>query len=59
MPPSARLILDALGVSSSFAFHGAGTSNALYVDQLVSLDYASYTNHDANGNLPALLSTPT
>ncbi len=50
-----RLYLDAQGSGSSFIFNGVGTSNALYVDKLVLLDYASYTNHDANGNLPALV----
>jgi hypothetical protein len=53
-----RLILDALGAKNlfgSFAFNGVGTSNALYVDELVLLDYADYTNHDADGNLPALV----
>jgi hypothetical protein len=50
-----RLYLDALGAGSSFVFNGVGTNNALYVDELVLLDYASYTNHDANGNLPALV----
>ena len=53
-----RLILDAQGTNnlfSTFAFNGVGTSNALYVGQLVLLDYASYTNHDADGNLPALV----
>jgi len=48
------LILDAKGVNSSFRFNGTGTSNALYVDELELLDYASYTNHDGSGNLPAL-----
>ena len=49
-----RLILDALGTSSSFKFAGTGVSNALYVDELELFDYASYTNRDVNGNLPAL-----
>ena len=36
------LILDALGASSTFKFNGiAGTSNALYVDELVLLDSAT------------------
>ncbi len=48
------LILDASGANSSFKFTGTGTSNAMYVDELELLDYASYTNHDINGNLPAL-----
>jgi hypothetical protein len=54
-----RLILDAQGVNSSFKFNGtsgtSATTNALYVDELVLLDYASYTNHDSSGNLPALV----
>ena len=51
-----RLILDAQGPSpgAQFYFSGTGASNAIYVDQLTLLDYASYTNHDANGNIPAL-----
>ena len=54
-----RLILDAQGVNSSFKFNGtsgtSATTNALYVDELELLDYASYTNHDSGGNLPALV----
>jgi hypothetical protein len=52
-----RLFLDALGSSSlgtQFYFSGTGASNAIYVDQLTLLDFASYTNHDANGNIPTL-----
>jgi hypothetical protein len=40
------LVLDAQGRSSTFKFYGAGTSNALYVDELEVLDYASWTNHN-------------
>ena len=53
-----RLILDAQGTNSSFRFNGAGVSNAIYVDSLVLLDYASYTNHDANGNMPMIVINP-
>jgi hypothetical protein len=54
-----RLYLDALGPSvlgTQFYFSGpAGSvSNAIYVDRLTLLDFASYTNHDANGNIPTL-----
>jgi len=49
------LTLDALGANSAFKFNGASVSNALYVDELRLLDFASYTNHDAGGNLPALV----
>ena len=52
-----KLTLDALGASSSVRFDGAsgaGVTNAIYVDHLELLDYASYTNHDAGGNIPAL-----
>ena len=49
------LILDAQGANSSFKFNGTGASNALYVDELELLDYASYTNHDLAGNLPGLV----
>jgi hypothetical protein len=53
-----RLILDAQGANSSFKFNGTGVSNAIYVDELVLLNYASYTNHDPSGNLPALVFNP-
>jgi hypothetical protein len=49
------LVLDAQGANSVFRFYGTGASNALYVDELELLDYASYTNHDLGGNLPALI----
>jgi hypothetical protein len=49
-----RLILDANGPGTLFTFNGTGASNAIYVDQLTLLDYASYTNHDINGNIPAI-----
>ena len=51
-----RLILDSRTNASysQMTFTGTGTSNAMYVDELVLLDYASYTNHDGRGNLPAL-----
>jgi hypothetical protein len=50
-----HLILDAQGKDSVFRFDGAGASNAIYVDRLELLDYASYTNHNGAGNLPALV----
>jgi hypothetical protein len=54
-----RLVLDSRANApySLFTFNGtggAGVSNAIYVDELVLLNYASYTNHDLSGNLPAL-----
>lgn len=51
-----HLVLDALAASPTavFTFNGVGASNAIYVDRLDLRDYASYTNHDAGGNLPAL-----
>jgi hypothetical protein len=49
-----HLILDAQGRNSVFKFNGTGASNAIYVDRLDLLDYASYTNHNAGGNLLAL-----
>jgi hypothetical protein len=49
-----HLILDAQGKNSVFKFNGTGASNAIYVDRLDLLDYASYTNHNAGGNLLAL-----
>ena len=52
------LTLDAVGANSAFKFNGTGVGNALYVDELRLLDYASYTNHDAGGNLPALVFNP-
>jgi hypothetical protein len=36
-----KLILDALGTSSSFQFNGTGVSNAIYVDDLELHDYAA------------------
>jgi hypothetical protein len=52
-----RLILDSRTNASysQFTFNGTGTSNAIYVDELILLNYASDTNHDLNGNLPALV----
>lgn len=50
-----HLILDAQGKNSMFKFDGAGASNAIYVDQLELRDFASYTNHNGGGNLPALV----
>jgi hypothetical protein len=52
------LILDAQGANSTFSFTGTGVSNAIYVDELVLLDYASYTNHDTSGNLSAFVFNP-
>jgi hypothetical protein len=49
-----HLVLDAQGKNGAFKFYGAGASNAIYVDRLELRDYASYTNHNAGGNLPAL-----
>jgi hypothetical protein len=50
-----QLVLDAQGSSprTGFYFTGTGTSNAIYVDCLQLLDYASYTNRNGT-NLPAL-----
>ena len=51
-----RLILDSLkGGAVTYGklnFTGTGTNNAIYVDQLVLLDYASFTNRNGT-NLPA------
>jgi hypothetical protein len=46
-----RLILNSLGTApnTQFTFNGAGASNAIYVDQLTLLNYASYTNRDSSG----------
>lgn len=52
-----RLTLDAMTSSvqgAQFYFSGTGASNAIYVDRLSLNDFASYTNHDANGNIPTL-----
>ncbi len=50
-----RLILDSLTNApySLLNFKGTGVSNAIYVDELVLLQYASWTNH-LGPNLPAL-----
>jgi hypothetical protein len=52
-----RLILDSRTNASYslLTFNGTGVSNAIYVDELELLNYASYTNHDLSGNLPALV----
>ena len=51
-----RLILDSVKGGAitygKFNFIGTGASNAIYVDQLVLLDYASFTNRNGT-NLPA------
>jgi hypothetical protein len=47
-----RLILDAQGINSKFTFNGIGTNNALYVDSLELLDFA--TNRNVNGDPTAL-----
>ena len=42
-----QLILDSTGPDSVFYFTGTGSvgvSNAMYIDRLVLVDYASYTN---------------
>jgi len=50
-----QLILDAQGPSpnAQFSFTGTSVSNAIYVDNLVLLGYASYTNRNGE-TLPAL-----
>jgi hypothetical protein len=50
------LVLDAQGPNprTGFYFTGNGNSNALYVDCLQLLNYASYTNRQGVTNLPAL-----
>ena len=47
-----RLVLDALGPNSLFTFSGPGVTNALYVDRLELLNYA--TNHDGSYNFLGL-----
>jgi hypothetical protein len=51
-----HLILDAQGKApfALFTFNGTGASNAIYVDRLELRDFAGYSYHDGNGNLPAL-----
>jgi len=51
-----HLILDGLGIASSFKFTGTGASNAMYVDLLELRDQA--TNRDVNGNFLAISNTP-
>ena len=41
-----QLVLDAQGATSQFKFSGAGTSNAIYVDELVFLDQATNGIYD-------------
>ncbi len=53
-----QLSLDALAPDSTFSFSGIGTpgvTNAIYVDRLILLDYASYANGLGNRNIPTLL----
>ena len=51
-----KLVLDSLSRApgTQIRFNGTGASNAIYVDQLVLLDFASYTNRIGE-NLPALI----
>ena len=49
-----QLILDGIATNSQFVFSGTGTSNAIYVDSLQLLDFASYQYH--NGlSLPSMI----
>ena len=41
-----QLVLDAQGATSQFKFSGAGTNNAIYVDELVFLDQATNGIYD-------------
>jgi hypothetical protein len=53
-----QLALDAQGPNSAFYFTGIGTpgvTNAIYVDRLILLDYASYANGVGTKNIPTLL----
>jgi hypothetical protein len=53
-----QLSLDALAPNSTFKFTGIGTpgvTNAIYVDRLILLDYASYANGVGTKNIPTLL----
>ncbi|HMD53584.1 MAG TPA: hypothetical protein VKJ65_03420, partial [Phycisphaerae bacterium] len=55
-----ELILDSLSqtnntaFSPGFVFSGSGANNAMYVDELVLLDYASYNNRNGTTNLLAV-----
>ncbi|HTR40226.1 MAG TPA: hypothetical protein VMH87_01245 [Pseudomonadales bacterium] len=53
-----QLSLNAVGQNSSFYFTGVGmpgVTNAIYVDRLILLNYASYANGEGNKNIPTLL----
>jgi hypothetical protein len=53
-----QLSLNAQGPNSAFSFTGIGTpgvTNAIYVDRLVLLNYASYANGVGTKNIPTLL----
>ena len=53
-----QLALDAQGANSQFYFTGIGTpgvTNAIYVDRLILLDFASYANGVGTKNIPTLL----
>ena len=43
-----RLILDSLGANSAFSFNGAGTNNAIYVDQLQLLGFSDFNSRIIN-----------
>ena len=45
-----QLILDSLDANSAFAFNGAGTSNAIYVDQLQLLGFSDSNSRIVNTN---------
>lgn len=55
-----ELVLDSLSqtnntaFSPGFVFGGSGANNAIYVDELVLLDYAGYNNRNGSTNLLAL-----
>jgi hypothetical protein len=51
-----RLVLDSIyrAPNTQIRFSGTGASNAIYVDQLILLDFASYTNRIGE-TLPALV----
>lgn len=52
-----QLILDVTSPNGSFYFTGVatnGTTNAIYVDRLELLDYASYANGEGQADIPTL-----
>ena len=49
-----QLVLDVPTPGSSLSFNGVSNKNAMYVDRLELLNYASYANGEGTANIPTL-----